>query len=262
MTQYSVDYSGDEPVQTVSPSPPANDNEQRQGGYEYRPSRGFRVPNILKTAVVFMSGATLLFGLEMHAPPGFRPSTFMGTYDARIAAAVKAAELQQQSRFDAWAVQLKLAADQRAEQYKTVAQGVLANYNATYDQAKIYAEATTQMQGRLAASIIAQKQGEHGADIGIINLARMWGQLGGLIDENSAEMALQYADNRSAELSAELIKAAQIGAQADITGWNVNIASPQDVAATLATIKPLEIPPLPSLGERTVTIGGTLEARR
>lgn len=262
MTQYAIDYSETTPTQIGAPSQPANDNDHHQRGYAYRPRHGFRIPNILKTAAVFMSGAALLFGLEMYAPPGLRPSTFMGTYDARIAAAVKAAELQQQGAFDAWAARVKLASDQKAEQYKAVTQGVLANYTATYDQAKIYAEATTQMQGRLAASIIAQKQGEQGADIGIINLARMWGQLGGLVDENSAEMAREYADNRSAELTAELIRAAQVGAHADISGWNVNIASPQDVAATLATIKPLEIPPAPSLGERTVTIGGTLEGKR
>ena len=209
-----------------------------------------------------MSGAALLFGAEMYAPPGFRPSTFLGTYDARVAAAVKAAELQQQILFDAWAAQVKLAADQKSEQYKAVTQGVLANYNATYDQAKIYAQATTEMQGRLAASIIAQKQGEHGADIGLINLARLWGQVGGAFDGASAEAAREYADQRSAELTSELIGAAQTGVRADISGWNINIASPQDVAATLATIKPLEIPAPPSLGERTVTIGGTLEGKR
>lgn len=261
MTQYAINYDSDAPVQTGSPVP-VNDNERYEPSYGYQPRHGFRAPNILKTATVFISGAALLFSFEIYAPEGYRPSTLRGTYDARIAAAVKAAELQQQSQYESWAAQVKLAADQNSEQYKAAMQGVLANYGATYDQAKIYAEAATQLQSRLTASIMAQKQSEQGTDISIINLARLWGEVGGIFDKNSAEQARAYAQNKSAELSAELIGAAQVGVRADIGGWNVNIASPSEVAATLATIKPLTIPAPPKIGERNVTIGGTLPEAR
>ncbi len=257
MTQYAIDYSETMPAQTTGTPPSAKDNVHAHGGYDHRLSRGFRLPNILKTASTFLTGAVCLFSMEMYAPEGYRPSTFMGTYDARIAAAVKAAELQQQSRYEEWAAHVKVAADQNAEQYKAVTQGILSNYNATYDQAKIYAQATTEMQGRLTASLMAQKQSEQGSDIGIINMARLWGEVGSVFDEDSARMARDYAESRSKQLSAELIEAARLGVSTEISGWDVSIAKPQDVAASLAAIKPLEIPAAPSIGELVVTIGGT-----
>lgn len=257
MTQYAIDYKDTTPSQTRVTPPAANDDNYSDRGHVHGPSRGFALPNILKTASVFLTGAICLFGMEMYAPEHVRPSTFVGTYDARLAAAVKAAELQQQSRYEEWAAHVKVAAEQNAEQYKAITQGILGNYNATYEQAKIYAQATTEMQGRLTASLMSQKQSEQGSDIGIINMARLWGEVGSVFDEESARKARNYADNRSKELSVELIEAARLGVSTEISGWDVNIAKPQDVAASLAAIKPLEIPAAPSIGEQVVTIGGT-----
>lgn len=257
MTQYAMSYEDAQPTQS-NVSEPANDNQTFRGS-DFRPPRGLRVPSIIKTALGFCAGAGALFACEMYAPEGLRPSTFVGTYEARIAAATKAAELQQQAQFDAWASGVKLAAEQQAEQYKAVTQGVLQNYTATYDQAKIYAQAAAEVQGRLTASIIAQKQGEQGSDIGIINLARIWGQIGDVFIPGSGEQARDYADQRSATLSKELIEAARIGTHADVSGWDVNIAQPADVAAALRSIKPLEIQAPPSIGEKRAIIAQSLK---
>lgn len=254
--QYKITYDGDA-AQTHSPTA-HNDNQatahemqERRGPREIR----FRVPSIIKTASVFMTGAAMLFAWETYAPEGYRISTFMGTYDARIAAAVKAAELQQQTRYEVWAAEVKLAADQQAEQYKAVTQGVLQNYSATYDRGKIITQAAVEMQGRYASTIMNQKTQEQGMDLGIINLMRGWGRLVNGLEPGAGNNALEYADDLSKTLRAEITDAARDGAETAVVTWETGLASPSDVATTLATIKPLRIPPPPSIGEARVTIG-------
>lgn len=261
MTQYAIDYQDDDAVQTAGQLRAENDNAD---AYRDRPRREFRIriPSILKTTAVFLAGAAVLFTWEMQAPEGYRISTFMGTYDARIAAAVKAAELQQQSRYEVWAEELKLAANQQAEQYKAVTQGVLQNYTATYDRGKIVTQAAMELQGRYASTIIQQKTAEQGSDIGIINLVRGFGRFANGLEPGSGDSALQYASDLSGTLQQEITDAARAGAGTAVVYWETGIASPQEVAATLANIKPLQIPAVPSIGEQRVTIGGTLAEPR
>src|SRR3546814_2697996 len=112
----------------------------------------------------------------------------MGTYDARIAAAVKAAELQQQSRFDSWAANVTLAADQQSQQYKAVTEGVLTNYTASYDQAKIATQAAYEFQVRYASPIMGQKTQDQGADIGTINSMRVFGRIMNGLEAGAGEI--------------------------------------------------------------------------
>src|SRR3546814_1101700 len=102
---YRLDYSANHPEQIVQDGASVAAPAIR---YVEVPRRGFTFPSILKTTAVFLTGAAALFTWETAAPEGYRISTFMGTYDARIAAAVKAAELQQQSRFDSLAANVKV----------------------------------------------------------------------------------------------------------------------------------------------------------
>lgn len=261
--QYAIRYGADE-AQTHSHAA-HNDNHaatsQSRVRSEPREIR-FRVPSIIKTAAVFMTGAAMLFTWETYAPEGYRISTFMGTYDARIAAAVKAAELQQQSRYEVWAADVKLAADQQSEQYKAVTQGVLQNYSATYDRGKILTQAAVELQGRYASTLMSQKTQEQGMDLGIINLMRGWGRFANGLENGAGNNALEYADNLSRTLQGEITDAARQGAGTPVVAWDTGIASPSDVAATLATIKPLRIPPPPSIGEARVTIGEPADATR
>ena len=249
---YTVDYSGDQPEQIV---------HNGEGGsaptiqYVEVPRRGFAFPSILKTTAVFLAGAVALFTWETAAPEGYRVSTVMGTYDARIAAAVKAAELQQQGGFDAWAASMKLAADQQAEQYRAVTQGVLANYTASYDQAKIATQAAYEFQGRYASAIMGQKQAEQGTDIGIINAVRGFGRIMNGLQPGAGDGALGYANDLSGQLQDEVTDAARKGAGTPVVDWARGLATPDQVAAKLASIQPLRLPPPPRLGEQRVTIG-------
>lgn len=261
--RYAISYEG-EAEQTPSP---AAHNDNQAPPVEAQDVRAksevrFRVPSIIKTAAVFMTGAVMLFTWETYAPEGYRVSTFMGTYDARIAAAVKAAELQQQSRYEVWAADVKLAADQQLEQYKAVTQGVLQNYSATYDRGKIITQAAVELQGRYVTTLMNQKTQEQGMDVGIINLMRGFGRVMNGLDNGSGDDALAYADNLGGLLRKEITDAARDGAGTPVVSWDTGLASPGEIAGALATIKPLRIPPPPSIGEARVTIGEPADATR
>src|SRR3546814_1650742 len=84
---YRLDYSANHPEQIVQDGASVAAPAIR---YVEVPRRGFTFSSILKTTAVFLTGAAALFTWDTAAPEGYRISTFMGTYDARIAAAVKA----------------------------------------------------------------------------------------------------------------------------------------------------------------------------
>jgi len=148
--QYQIDYEDDDPRQSQpSENLPVQSRPRYVEVIDEKQSR-FQIPSILKTASVFVLGALALASAEKYAPDTWRPSTIIGTYDARITSAVKAAELNQQARFEAWAAQVKVASDQNAEAYRAAMNASVANYQAGYDRAKIYAEAATRMQGQYA----------------------------------------------------------------------------------------------------------------
>jgi hypothetical protein len=257
VTQFTMKYDENGATQE-NVSPTANNDNQAssdedRGRDKDRNQRGeirIRIPSILKSAAVFAAGAVVLFTFETYAPEPYRISTLMGTYDARIAAAVKSAELQQQARFDAWAAQTKIAADQQAEQYRAVTQGVLANYTATYDRGKILTQAAMEVQGRYSATVIGEKTQEQGVDLGIINLVRGWGRFANAMEPGAGESALGYANDLGGSLRKEITDVARESAATPIAMWGTGIASPSEVAATLASIKPLQLPPPPTIGEK------------
>src|SRR3546814_8797684 len=110
---YRLDYSANHPEQIVQDGASVAAPAIR---YVEVPRRGFTFPSILKTTAVFLTGAAALFTWETAAPEGDRISPFMGTYDARIAAAVNATELPRQSRVDSCAANVKLAAGRKSQQ--------------------------------------------------------------------------------------------------------------------------------------------------
>src|SRR3546814_17296858 len=81
------------------------------------------------------------------------------------------------------------------QQYKAVTEGVLTNYTASYDQAKIATQAAYEFQGRYASTIMGQKTQEQGADIGIINFMRGFGRIMNGLEAGAGDNALTYADD-------------------------------------------------------------------
>lgn len=242
---YVISYEGDEPKTDGEAVQPVRS--------EYQARRIFRLPSIVKTALTFAAAAGTFYGAELYAPPEYRPSTVMGLHDARIASAVKAAELEQQARFDEYAGQMKLAVEQTIQQYKAATEGTLANYGAVYDRGKIIASTSAQIQTAYVNQEMQRKNAERSGDVAIINFSRIVGRGLDLLEEGSGNGAKEYADQLSNELSSEILAATRSGVQADLGQWNAGLPTPEQVRQQIESIKPLQLPLPPRLGARSAT---------
>lgn len=243
---YRIDYTGDNSD---------NGNAVVEGGnaapeirYVEMPRRGFAIPSIVKTTAAFLMAGGVFFAAEAYAPPQYRPSTIMGTYDARVTAAVKASELQQQAKLELWSANAKLAVAQHEQQYKAATDGVLGNFSAAYEQNKIVKSALMQMQNGYVQQVMGQVIARQQTDNSVLNVTRLWGRVANAFEEGAGDPALNYADNLSTELSNELLAATRAGVQVDLTDTENALPTPEEVRAELAKIKPLELPPLPKFG--------------
>src|SRR3546814_6988358 len=70
----------------------------------------------------------------------------------------------------------------------------------------------------------------------------------------AGDNALTYADDLSGQLQDEVTEAARKGAGTPVVDWARGLATPDEVAAKLASIQPLRLPPPPPMGEQRVTI--------
>lgn len=250
---YQMDYEGDGSGEQVNGQMPVVVRPRHVEVMEAR--EGFRIPSILKTASAFALGMLALGAMEKYGPEEIRPSTIMGTYDARITSAVKAAELNQQARFDAWAAEVKVASDQNSEAYRAAMNATLANYQASYDRAKIMAEAATRIQGQYVQVRMNQVNTESSNEMGITDFARLIGHGLNVLENGLGDGMLTYSDEMSASVSQRMTEAAQAGARIDITGWDMGLPSPDAVRTELESYQPVPIPAPPILGETPGNIG-------
>lgn len=255
-TQYTIEYDEAGSRQMDAPSNGAVVSRPRNLEVIDEPRRRFRIPSILKTASVFALGALALAGAEKYAPHEWRPSTIVGTYDARVASAVKAAELNQQAQLDAWAAEARVATEQNAEQYRAAMAATNDNYRAVYDRAKILAEAAARIQGEYARMRMSQVNAQSGSETGIINLVRLFGHGANAIDAGSGNDALAYSDAMSRDLANRMTTAAMEGSRIDVTGWDTGLPSPESVRAEIGRFRPVPIPPPPVLSEQPVRMNG------
>lgn len=243
---YQIDYSNGDARQVGGPPGPPAVLPPIQ---TFHPERSPLIPSFVKTAATVTVAASIFFGVEMFAPSAFKPSTLVGSYDARIQAAVKAAELQQQSEYDAWLEQVRLVNAQNQENYRAANQAALGYYQASYDRARVYAEATARIQGDLANAQIRLSSQTRGGERGISNFSRTIGQIINVFSPGAGDAAIQYGDDLADSLSADLNAAAMSGATVSIEGWDANLPSPEAVQAELARIEPLPLPEPPRLSD-------------
>ena len=249
--KYRVDYSE---AGGFDEAPSQDDAEPMEGrAVSQRRRRRFVLPDLAKTAVIFLLAGTAFFGAEVAAPSEFKPSTFVGTYDARVGSAVKAAELTQQARYEGWLAQAKLSVDQQLEQYRALNQGILANYQATYDRGRVFAEAAARIQTQYVAARINQTQSTQATDVAIVNWTRFFGRVAEALDPGSGAGALNYADSLSTQLSNEITDAATQGVTIQVEGWDTGLAPVQELQRQFAALKPITLPPPPVLGEVSST---------
>ncbi|MFZ2996031.1 hypothetical protein [Sphingobium sp.] len=248
---YRIDYTGDNSdngnavVEAENPQPIIR--------YVEKPRRGFAVPSIVKTTAAFLLGGAVLFGMETAGPVEFRPSTLMGTYDARVEEQVKAAEMRVQGRYEGWAAQVKASAEQNVEQYKMKSQGVITAYQAGVERAKIFAQLTGQLQSQLAGAQLSRVSGEQSGEVGMISMGRVIGDFMNVFDSGSGDPFHHWAENTQNRLETELEDAVLKGAKVAIDGWDTGLPAVSDLQRQLDAIEPMKVPPMPSLGPDPVS---------
>ena len=213
--------------------------------------RRFEMPSLLRTASTIAIVGALFFGAEAFLPVAAKPSSLVGTYDARLQAQVEAATNQEKAKYEGWAKQVELVNAQNTEKYRAATQGVLQHYTATYDRAKVFADATARIQSMYVQARIAQRQVQQSGDQSIISLTRMFGRLFNVVEAGAGDAALNYAEGLSRELQAELNYAAQNGQTISVEGWNTDLPDPAEVQRQLDALKPEPLPPLPELSPVT-----------
>lgn len=245
---YSIDYSGERPEQTgdFQDGLPA---VASQHGLAPRHRPRFAIPAIIKTGTTFILAAGIFFAAERYGPVEVRPSTLVGTYNARLVEAEKAAELRQQAKYEAWASLVKISVEQQVEQYKALNQSSLVRYQAALERGKLLAQATTQIQGQYVAARIGQTQASQSGDQSIINLARIFGRVANVVQPGYGDHALEYSESLRTELSDQLTEAATNGVTISVEGWDTGLPSVEELQLQIQSLKPIEIPPPPAIEE-------------
>lgn len=243
--QYAMDYGGDAPHQNGMVAAP-----QMVAGQPFQVLMPPQKKRVSAGAGMFfgiiLCGAAL-YGAEMFAPPEFRPSTLTGSYSGRYAAEIKAHDLETHAAFMDWAEEVKVSVAQQQEQYRAAAQGVLANYQAAYDRSRIFAQTTAQIQQDYVHQRTDIARQQQGADIFVVNFARVLGRVQNVFEPGSGDGALEYAEEVGQELQEELTDAVQNGQTVSIEGWDADLPPPSEVRATIEAMPPIEFPDLPEI---------------
>jgi hypothetical protein len=201
-------------------------------------------PSVLAMGFMLL-GASAMWGLEMYAPDSFKPSTISGAHQSRVEAAVEAALSQQKAELETYVKRVELVSQQNAEQYKTRMMATTQYYDAAYQRARVYAEATTRIQQQYIAIRLQTKQQLLAPDIAVANLSRFWGYGKNYLAAGSGDAAMQYSEDLGNYVLDELTKTAMSGTTLSIEGWDESLPPPQEVQSYLMDIEPIPYPAPP-----------------
>lgn len=195
---------------------------------------------------VMMSGV-LLFGAETLAPPDYKPSAIMGGYQGRLQAEIRARELETQARYDAWMQEVQVSVAQQQAGYQGHVQGVITNYQAAYERARVFSEATARIQQDYVHQTMVQRQQQQQGSTTVVSWAQMLADVVRPFDPYTSDRIDSYADDVSSRLRGKLDASVQQGITIDVTGWNTGLPTPEAVRADLSAITPIVIPPPPHI---------------
>jgi hypothetical protein len=260
--KYRIDYAEDGSTEITVPAgkagTSANDNQTGMtpqqpmmqpghGGYPYRYREPFRIPAIINTGLTICVAAALFFGAEKYGPYEFKPSTLVGGYEASIGAQLKAAELNEQARFEAYQAEVKVAAETQVKETEKLLESILQYYQALHERGRIMAQAASDMQGRYVGERMSQANQVQSADMGIISLSTLVGRGLNLYEPGMGDDALAYAEQLEQGVVQGLTQAAQEGARVDLHDWDLGVPEPTEVARLVARVPVMEIPEPPPL---------------
>lgn len=194
-----------------------------------------------------MLSAAVLFGTETLAPADYKPSAIMGGYQGRLAAEVRARELETQAKYDAWIQQAQISIAQQQVGYQGQVQAVVANYQAAYERARLFSDATARIQQDYAHQVMVQKRQQQQPSTTVVSWAQVLADVLRPFDPETSQNIEDYADDTSQRLRDKLDDSIQQGVTVDVAGWDTGLPSPDAVRADLGKVKPIVIPPPPHI---------------
>ena len=243
--QYAMSYEGGAaqsaaPVQEVLPP-----GSMMQPYYMAPPKRGLSA--VVQGLVVSIATLGLVVGLEVAAPLPWKPSSVFGSYNGRLAAEIKAHDLEKQAEFQGWAQEVQLSVNQQMDAYRVKAQAVTGHYQAALDRAQLFAGSTARMQEAYVQQKMNQTITRQTGDVTVINFSRILGDLFSIGDPETGAQIHAYADGISNRLQNELDQTVQSGVTINVEGWNTNLPTPAEVQAEMNDLPPVKLPPLPRM---------------
>ncbi|MCW2368826.1 hypothetical protein [Sphingobium sp. B11D3D] len=243
-SQYSMNYEG-AAAQASAPQEVLPPLTPMPHYYMAPPKRG--ISAVLMAFVASVGTLGVVISLEMAAPTDWKPSSVFGSYNGRLAAEIKAHDLETQAEYQNWAQGVQLSVNQQVDAYRTKIQAVGGHYQAAMERAQMFAGSTARMQEAYLQQKMGQVIAQQGGDYTVINMARILGDLFSIGDEQTGRQIHAYADNISDRLNRELNQAVQSGVLIKVDGWDTNLPSPYEVQAELANVPPIQLPPLPRM---------------
>jgi hypothetical protein len=227
-----------------------------------RPRR--RMHPMLAAGLAFGFAAVVFYGGEAFLPREYRPSTFIGGYQTEITEAAKAGELAAQIRYDAQLRGIELqyqdglsriqtAANQWQEQCRAGLANVNNLYQAIYNRANMYVQATAQLQQAYQSARQAIVSGTLGGDVALMNMLSVTSQIVAMFDPAAARQMMQAANGMRRDILGVFDREARNGITISVRGWDSGLPRPDalppmircDVPtyATGVSSNPITVPP-------------------
>lgn len=242
-SQYSIDYQNggaksSAPAQEILPAsmPPH---------FITAPRRGLSA--VVQGFFVAAGTLALVVGLEIAAPLDWKPSSVFGSYNGRLAAEIKAHDLETHAQYESWAQGVQLSVNQQMDSYRAKVQSVAGHYQSAMERAQMFAGSTARMQESYLQQRMGQVMAQQAGDMAVVNMSRMLGDLVSPFDPASGEKVHTYANDINTRLKKELDDAINSGVVVKVEGWDINLPSPDEVRAELSDLPPIQLPPLPRL---------------
>lgn len=188
-----------------------------------------------------------LFSAETLAPENMRPSAVMGGYQGRLQVEIRAHDLETQAKYDAWVQQAQISVGQQQVGYQGQVQAIVANYQAAYERARLFSDATARIQQDYAHVVLVQKQQQQAGSTKVVSMAQVLADIVRPFSSDTAEKIDEYADDLYTRMRSKLDDAVQQGITINIEGWDTGLPSPEQVRADLEKVKPVVIPAPPRI---------------
>jgi len=214
----------------------------------YEPSRR-RLHPMLVAGFVFIGVSAAFYGAEATLPPGYKPSHFIGGYTRAIAQARSEGELAARIGYDGRLKVIETAAVAWQERCRAGFQNFNNLYQAAYQRANTFAQATVDMQKQYASVRYNFVQSSLGGEMSAANMATSFGYIFGLFDPELGRQSMEFAEAARQQALSKLDDTARSGMTISIEGWDSGLPDPSSLPAPQACELPTTLVSADGAGE-------------